>query len=90
MTFELNEKGCWEGTETVSGNFNLHMEKEFNSAVNVLVATGGATKFAPCAVFREPAYVVDADFTGEVFDKTIKVECLAKGDVAPVATITEA
>ena len=83
--------GRWTVTVTVNSEFNLHMEKSEPGDVDISIATGDATRFAPCSCFLHPAFVVDADFAGIVFPKKIKITCLypAKSDTPPVCVITE-
>ena len=84
--------GRYTYTASVSGNFNLHLEKDFECPVQILVKTAG-TNYAPAHCFSGKAKVVDADFTGEVFGKDVKIECMEvapSGATAPTIVITEA
>lgn len=72
----------------VNGNFNLHIERSDISRFRVLQRTATSGKFAIVKgmdVVGDP--VVDMDFSGEIYPKTIRIE---SGLKPSVAEITEA
>lgn len=72
----------------VNGNFNLHIERADISKFRVLQRTAASGKFAmvkDADVAGDP--VIDMDFSGEIYPKTIRIE---SGLQPSVAVITEA
>lgn len=72
----------------VAGNFNLHIERSEISKFRVLQRTASSGKFAlvtDTGIVGDP--VVDMDFSGVVYPKTIRIE---SGVNPSVAVLTEA
>lgn len=91
VTFsKKNDK--WVGTVAVSGPFNIHMANE-GYYVGVAVSTQSEpTEFAEVFSFKPTQPVIDDDYNGYVFPKTVKVECFGRvlGENPPTCTITVA
>ena len=74
LEFVRKEDGDFVATAMVSSDFNLHIERNFASAIIVKQRTSGE-KFAVAKVFPSGTTdVIDADFTGVVYPKEIKIE----------------
>lgn len=87
----LNEKGKYELTVGVNGPFNIHLEKDFVSPVQISVKTAG-DKFKDAYVFDGVAFVIDSDIVVGYMPKLVKIECLAaatEGATVPKVWITD-
>ena len=84
LTFNSIAPSIWEATSEVNGDFNLHIEKT-SGTVTVRQKTAG-TLFADTAVLNSEN-VIDVDFVGNVYPKTIKV--VVTGERPSVGIITE-
>lgn len=93
-TFELNESGFYQAEETVSGNFNLRLEKDFAGPIRIDVKTGGDT-FAKGPTSDEftndkVLYTMEEFFESPSIDRTIRIVCLTKGGTnKPTYELTE-
>ena len=88
MTF-VNQNGKWVGTATVSGPFSIHMVNE-GYYISVAVSTQSQSGYAEVFSFRPEQPVIDDDYFGYVFPKSVKVECFGRvlRNNPPVCTLT--
>ena len=71
LNFKQDSKGLYRATAAVNGDFNVHLEREASGTLIMTQRTAG-TKGASFYNEVAPA-VVDDDFGGNVYPKTIEV-----------------
>lgn len=78
----------WVAEFSVSGNFNLHLERSEGGQLNISQRTAGNNyEHIANAHQLDSRLVLDADFQGVVYPKNIKVTSAVK---PTVAIVTEA
>lgn len=71
LEFNLTQNGTYVAEVNVTGDFNLHLETK-GGIVNMLQRGGEEGSFAPVTSWSK-ANVIDCDFGGLVYPKTIKI-----------------
>lgn len=71
LEFNLSQNGTYVAEVNVPGDFNLHLETK-GGIVNLLQRGSEEGEFAPVTSWQK-ASIIDCDFGGLVYPKTIKV-----------------
>lgn len=72
LDFVRTSKTAYNAKFAVSGDFNLHVEGNYVCVINVSQATNDALQ--PAKVISYRTKVIDSDFAGLIYPKTISVD----------------